>query len=113
MTALPIASGAEVRAYAVSLLRRHPRALGGSLVLYALAAVATLVAPRLLGDLVQAVQEGTTRGYVDRVALALAAPLYYLAVHWVQTASVLPSAPVKGSSYFGLGEAGVGAEFGY
>ena len=73
MTALPIASGADVRAYAVSLLRRHPRALGGSLVLYALAAVATLVAPRLLGDLVQAVQEGTTRGYVDRVALALAA----------------------------------------
>ena len=73
MTALPIASGAQVRAYAVSLLRRHPRALGGSLALYALAAVATLVAPRLLGDLVQAVQEGTTRGYVDRVALTLAA----------------------------------------
>ena len=73
MTALPIASGADVRAYAGSLLRRHPRALGGSLLLYALAAAATLVAPRLLGSLVQSVQDGTSRAYVDRIALGLAA----------------------------------------
>jgi len=73
VTALPIGSGADVRAYAVSLLRRHPRALGVSLLLYALAAAATLVAPRLLGSLVQSVQDGTTRAYVDRIALGLAA----------------------------------------
>ena len=73
MTALPIASGADVRAYAGSLVRRHPRALGLSLLLYALAAVATLVAPRLLGSLVQSVQDGTSRAYVDRIALGLAA----------------------------------------
>jgi ABC-type multidrug transport system fused ATPase/permease subunit len=73
VTALPIASGADVRAYAGSLLRRHPRALGGSLLLYALAAAATLVAPRLLGSLVQSVQDGTSRAYVDRIALGLAA----------------------------------------
>ena len=73
MTALPIASGADVRAYAGSLLRRHPRALGLSLLLYALAAAATLVAPRLLGSLVQSVQDGTSRAYVDRIALGLAA----------------------------------------
>jgi len=73
VTALPIASGADVRAYAGSLVRRHPRALGLSLLLYALAAVATLVAPRLLGSLVQSVQSGTSRAYVDRIALGLAA----------------------------------------
>ena len=36
-----------------------------------------------------------------------------LAVRCLQTASVLPSAPVQGGSYFGLGEAGVLAELGY
>ncbi|MBC7375477.1 MAG: ABC transporter ATP-binding protein [Frankiales bacterium] len=73
MIALPVASPGDVRAYAVALLRRHPRTLGLSLLLYALAAAATLVAPRLLGSLVQAVQQGTTQAYVDRVALGLAA----------------------------------------
>ncbi|MCW2613413.1 MAG: transporter related protein [Frankiales bacterium] len=73
MTALPVASPPQVRAYAVSLVRRHPRRLGTALLLYALAAVATLVAPRLLGALVQSVEQGTTRAYVDRVALGLAA----------------------------------------
>lgn len=36
-----------------------------------------------------------------------------VAARCLQTASVLPSAPVKGCRYFGLGEAGVLAEFGY
>ena len=72
-TQLPIADSAQVRAYAASLVRRHPRALGLSLLLYAAAAVATLVVPRLLGDLVQSVEEGTTRGHVDVVAALLAA----------------------------------------
>ena len=73
MTQLPIADARQVRAYALSLARRHPRELGLSLALYAAAAVATLVVPYLLGDLVEAVEQGTTRGHVDVVAALLAA----------------------------------------
>lgn len=69
---LPVASGPTVRAYAVGLVRRHPRTLGLALLLYALAATAGLVAPRLLGGLVENVQRGTTTSYVDTVALVLA-----------------------------------------
>jgi ABC-type multidrug transport system fused ATPase/permease subunit len=69
---LPVANGAQVRAYAVRLARRHPRALGASLALYAAAAVAGLAVPPLLGNLVESVQQGTTRGHVDRIALLLA-----------------------------------------
>lgn len=71
-TQLPVADGAQVRAYAVSLARRHPRQLGLSLALYAAAALAGLAVPPLLGDLVQSVEEGTTRAHVDRIALLLA-----------------------------------------
>jgi ABC-type multidrug transport system fused ATPase/permease subunit len=70
---LPVASGPTVRAYAVRLMRRHPRALGLALLLYGLAAVAGLVAPQLLGRLVEAVEKGTTTSYVDVVAVLLAA----------------------------------------
>jgi ABC-type multidrug transport system fused ATPase/permease subunit len=61
----------EVRAYARMLLRRHPRALLMAIGLYALAAVAGLAGPPLLGHLVQSVADGTTRGHVDAVAAAL------------------------------------------
>jgi ABC-type multidrug transport system fused ATPase/permease subunit len=71
-TQLPVASGATTRAYAVGLVRRHPRRLGLALLLYALAATAGLVAPRLLGALVEQVQRGATASYVDTVALVLA-----------------------------------------
>ncbi|BCJ28071.1 ABC transporter ATP-binding protein [Actinocatenispora sera] len=70
---LPVATPAQVRRYARTLARRHPRALVTALVLHALAAIAGLGAPRLLGNLVQAVQDGTTRVTVDKVALAIAA----------------------------------------
>ncbi|MEO3927436.1 ABC transporter ATP-binding protein [Micromonosporaceae bacterium B7E4] len=70
--ALPVADAAQVRRYARSLLRRHPRALAGALALHALAAVTGLAAPRLLGDLVEAISEGTGTVTVDRVALAIA-----------------------------------------
>jgi ABC-type multidrug transport system fused ATPase/permease subunit len=40
--------------------------------LHALAAVAGLAAPRLLGDLVQAVEEGTSAAHVDKIVLLLA-----------------------------------------
>ena len=71
-TTLPVADGRSVRRYAVRIARRHPRLLWSALGLHVLAAVATLAAPRLLGDLVEAVEDGTTVGYVDRVVLVLA-----------------------------------------
>ncbi|HET8659672.1 MAG TPA: ABC transporter ATP-binding protein [Micromonosporaceae bacterium] len=69
---LPVADAAEVRRYARTLLRRHPRALAFALGLYGLAAVAGLAAPWLLGGLVEAIERGTTAVTVDRVALAVA-----------------------------------------
>ena len=79
-TSLPVADASQVRAYAAGLARRHPRELGLSLLLYAAAAVAGLAAPWLLGDLVEQVEGGTTRGHVDRVALLLALSVLAAAV---------------------------------
>jgi ABC-type multidrug transport system fused ATPase/permease subunit len=70
-TPLPVASPAAVRRYARGLIRRHPRELGVALALHAVAAVTGLVAPRLLGDLVEAIDGGGGLAAVDRVALAL------------------------------------------
>jgi ABC-type multidrug transport system fused ATPase/permease subunit len=69
--ALPVATTAEVRQYARDLLRRHPRALLSALGLHALAAIAGLAMPWLIGELVQAIQHGTTTTTVDKVALAI------------------------------------------
>ena len=66
---LPIAGGAEVRANALSLFRRHRGAFGVVLGMHALAAVAGLAGPRILGGLVEDVQEGTTTAHVNRVIL--------------------------------------------
>ena len=70
---LPIADGPELRNHARRLARRHRAALTGVVALHAFAAAAGLVGPALLGRLVQAVTDGTTRAYVDRIALVLAA----------------------------------------
>ncbi|MDG4828506.1 ABC transporter ATP-binding protein [Solwaraspora sp. WMMD1047] len=70
--ALPVADARQVRRYARTLLRRHPRALAGVLGLHALAAIAGLAAPRLLGELVEGIAAGTSRVSVDRIALAIA-----------------------------------------
>lgn len=70
--ALPFAAGPQVRRYALDLARRHPRLLGSALVLHLGAALAGLAAPRLLGDLVEGVETGTTLAAVDRVGLLLA-----------------------------------------
>ena len=70
---LPIADGPELRRHARRLAGRHRAALAGVVALHALAAAAGLVGPALLGRLVQAVTDGTTRAYVDRIALVLAA----------------------------------------
>ncbi|MFC4018194.1 ABC transporter ATP-binding protein [Micromonospora sp. GCM10011542] len=70
-TALPVADARQVRRYARTLARRHPRALAAALGLHALAAAAGLVAPRLLGDLVEGISRGVVDATVDRVALLI------------------------------------------
>jgi len=72
---LPIADGPELRGHARRIAVRHRRALAGVVLLHALAAAAGLAAPALLGRLVQAVSDGTTRSYVDRIVLVLAVAL--------------------------------------
>jgi ABC-type multidrug transport system fused ATPase/permease subunit len=67
---LPVATSAQVRAYARRLVLRHPRALAGVLALHALAAVAGLVTPRLLGALVEDVRDG--KAAIDTTGLAIA-----------------------------------------
>ncbi len=71
-THLPVADTPAVRKYVGTLARRHPKMLWGALALHIGAALAALAAPRLLGDLVQAVQVGTTVGHVDRIIGLLA-----------------------------------------
>ena len=69
---LPIADAPAVRRYARQMARRHPRELGGAVALHVGAAVAGLAAPRLIGNLVQDVSEGTTVSTVDKTIMTLA-----------------------------------------
>lgn len=69
---LPVADPKQVRRYAREIVVRHPGALGSTIGLYALAAVVGLIGPRLLGDLVQGVQDGTTVGHINVLAASLA-----------------------------------------
>ncbi|MDX6241219.1 MAG: hypothetical protein QOG10_6043 [Kribbellaceae bacterium] len=69
---LPVADSADVRRYARRLARRHPRELATTMVLHAMAAVSGLAAPRLIGNLVQDVQQGTTTAKVNQVILVIA-----------------------------------------
>jgi ABC-type multidrug transport system fused ATPase/permease subunit len=70
---LPVAGAAQVRLYARDLLRRHPRALATAVGLHVFAALAGLVGPRLLGDLVEAIRQRSGVGVVDRLAAFIAA----------------------------------------
>jgi ABC-type multidrug transport system fused ATPase/permease subunit len=65
--ALPVAGFPDVRRYAAQVARRRGRDLGLTVGLFALAAVAGLFGPRLLGALIDSVQHGTTSGHVDTV----------------------------------------------
>jgi ABC-type multidrug transport system fused ATPase/permease subunit len=69
---LPVAGAAEVRRYARALARRHPRELAAAVVLHCLAAMAGLAAPRLIGDLVESVEDGTSLAVVDRTIALIA-----------------------------------------
>jgi ABC-type multidrug transport system fused ATPase/permease subunit len=79
---LPVADARQVRRFARGLLRRYPRELLTAVGLHALAAIAGLATPRLLGDLVERVRAGTTRGTVDEIVLTIAG---FLAVQVVLT----------------------------
>lgn len=72
---LPVAGRATLRAYLLVLARRHRRLLVTMLGLHAGAALAGLVAPRLLGAIVEEVQSGGGVGTVDRLTLVIAAAL--------------------------------------
>ena len=69
---LPIADAVDVRRYARSIAHNHPRQVALALLLHVLAAITGLAAPRLVGDLVQDVADGTTTGHVDTVVLIIA-----------------------------------------
>lgn len=69
--ALPIADRASVREHTRATLRLHRRDLGVVVALHALAAVASLAAPRIIGELVDTVTSGATRASIDRLALIL------------------------------------------
>ena len=69
---LPVATAAQVRAYARRLTLAYPRRLTLALGLHGLAAVAGLAAPRLLGELVEDVRRGSSHWSVDRIAIAIA-----------------------------------------
>ncbi|MCW2876278.1 MAG: ABC-type multidrug transport system, ATPase and permease component [Sphaerisporangium sp.] len=68
---LPVADQAQVRAYARRLTLKYPRQLTVALGLHGLAAVAGLTGPRLLGELVEGVRNGTSVS-VDTIALTIA-----------------------------------------
>ena len=69
---LPIADGPEVRLHARALVRRYRLPLAAVLGLHALAAMAGLAGPRLLGQLVEDVEAGTSAATVDKIVALLA-----------------------------------------
>jgi ABC-type multidrug transport system fused ATPase/permease subunit len=69
---LPVADGRQVRRYAKRLLGHHRRTVVVAVLLHGGAALAALAGPRLLGNLVEAVEQGTTLGYVNQTILLLA-----------------------------------------
>jgi ABC-type multidrug transport system fused ATPase/permease subunit len=72
---LPVATSTQVRRQVKVLLARHRRPLVGMLVLNGFAALAGLAGPRLLGEMVESLRDGTTRGHLDRLAVLLALAL--------------------------------------
>jgi ABC-type multidrug transport system fused ATPase/permease subunit len=68
---LPIAARARLRSESVRLLRDNRGAVAWLVLLHFVAAGISVVPPRLLGDLVAAVQAGTTTAHIDRVVLVL------------------------------------------
>lgn len=67
-TMLPVADPASVRSYAADVGKRYRRQLTSVVALASLATVAGLFGPRLLGQIVQDVQDGTTGSHIDELA---------------------------------------------
>ena len=72
---LPVATTTQIRDRARTLARRHRGRLALTVGLHAAATLAGLAGPALLGLLVDEVDDGTTAGHVDRIALAVLAAL--------------------------------------
>ena len=69
---LPVADMGSVKAHTRATLLRHRRRLVSVVALHALAATASLAAPRIIGELVDGVTHGITGAQVDRLAVILA-----------------------------------------
>ena len=69
---LPVADMGSVKAHTRATLLRHRRRLVSVVALHALAATASLAAPRIIGELVDGVTHGITGARVDRLAVILA-----------------------------------------
>ena len=68
---LPVADTAAVRAYSRDIGRRYRGQLVAVVLLASLATVAGLFGPRLLGEIVQDVQSGTTFGHINVLTVLL------------------------------------------
>ncbi|WP_149830551.1 ABC transporter ATP-binding protein [Streptomyces tailanensis] len=81
---LPVASVARAREYARRLAARHRRSLLAIVLVQALAAAAGLLGPWILGEVVDAVSDGSARGsLIDRLALLfVAGVLVQTALTW-------------------------------
>jgi ABC-type multidrug transport system fused ATPase/permease subunit len=71
MSALPVATRAQVRQRAREIAGQVTLPLAVAVGLHAAAALAGLAGPALLGALVESVRRGTTTGHVERIALAV------------------------------------------
>ncbi|QIQ06031.1 ABC transporter ATP-binding protein [Streptomyces liangshanensis] len=74
-TTLPVGTPATVRAYVGELLRRHRRAFVLLVTVNAVAVVASMVGPYLLGSLVEDLSEGARDLHLERVAVVFAVAL--------------------------------------
>ena len=93
---LPVADIASVREHTSGLLRRHRASLLRVIGLHAVAAVAALVAPRVIGLLVDEISHGRSLDVVNRLALWIAgAVVVQTVVTWfARRASLLMGATV-------------------
>src|SRR3954463_5651867 len=79
-TTLPVADRRQVRAYLRDVFGRHRKAFIVMLSLQCVSAAFGLVAPRLLGQIVDDVPAGTPGSHVDKLAAVIAVALVVQAV---------------------------------
>lgn len=74
-TTLPVGTSTTVRSYVRSLLRRHRRAFTVLIVVNAVAVIASITGPYLLGGLVEDLSDGVTDLHLERTAAIFAVAL--------------------------------------